>query len=104
MTTRIYCDLCGNTIRDPARFSFGPAAEFYSMQAVQNYPSQYGVVQGIAAGGYVSVNLPTYAAVQTTTQPKIAIETIDLCPRCIGTWMQRVKNITAASDPDAKPS
>lgn len=112
MTTRIYCDNCGNTIRDPQVFCFGPRPNYYSQnqnaqaQAYQLYVA--GQAQGIIGpltpyttsglgGASTTYTLPTNPPV-----PAIAVEEVDLCQHCVPIWMARVKNLTKASDVPAK--
>jgi len=113
VATRIYCDNCGNTIRDPQVFCFGPRYNYYNQnqhaqaQAYNQYvvgqaqaqQNAYGNLGGQVVTAYVP--LPPNPVPPTTSQV-IAVEEVDLCQHCVSIWMARVKNLTKASDVPAK--
>lgn len=93
VATRIYCDLCGNTIRNPAKYVFGPSPLIIHNTSYQTvtYP---GGGAGQLGGSYQTA-MPTSTAYHAPT----TIE-VDLCPTCEKIWMKRVEGITKASAPD----
>lgn len=91
MATRIYCDHCGNTCRNPNVFYYGPAPLLSpSYQNVQAVYVQGGLLGG--GGGFNMPNPPTPPALQNKTS--VVIESIDLCDRCVPIWMERVGKLT----------
>lgn len=99
MATRTYCDMCGNTVRSPAKYCFGPAPTYHYSQQLVSYP-------GVQTQGGLSVlggGQPGYAT-NVTTSPSMATVEVDLCPTCEKIWMKRVEAITKTSEvPDVLP-
>lgn len=95
MATRIYCDNCGNTVREPNKFCFGPLSHLYagsSGGAGGSGASPNGGAGGLfgAGGGF--------GASQQTSRPTTPMHVIDLCDTCQNVWMERVKKLTSASE------
>ena len=107
MATRIYCDHCGNSIKNPNVLSYGPVkiVESYHQHQMQAHhfhviaAQQQNMAQGIASAGQANQAMP-----QPLLKPKILenhpIVDVDLCDHCVPIWMERVRQITAQSDPD----
>jgi hypothetical protein len=93
MATRYTCDHCGNTVAGSSlkKYGYGPYPQMTmvpsSSMGLINNP--YGnSLQGVSQQA-VLTNYPT---------------PVDLCPHCEPIWMERVRQLTAASDPEPKPS
>jgi len=101
MATRIFCDHCGNTIRDPIVFCFGPhkavqdQIDVYRQMHVQHQYAQQGIAWTTASVTTTSGYVPTPPPPQATIS---SLEKIDLCQHCVSTWMSRVRNLTKESD------
>lgn len=119
MGTRRFCDHCGNTCRNPKVYSFGPSAN-HTMQttvAMQNAylatnasnisfsgvtGMPYTVGAGQATAGYGgSGGSGTYCP---PSVPAYGHTDVDLCNTCAPIWLERVRKLTTASDPDAQSS
>ena len=99
MATRQYCDHCGNTIRNPHKYCYGPhPAVNYVATHLPNYAgySQYPGVNAQSNMGTLG-GTPTYSTVATAV-PSPEMVVIDLCDHCVKIWMTRVENLTKASD------
>lgn len=122
MVTKTFCDHCGHVARNHKVLSFGDiqgknvtdARHQIQMQmlAVQNAQAQRnmppyaggggggGIVGGSAgmAGGSAGMAGAYYAP--PPSGPEFEIINVDLCQHCVPLWMNRVKAITKASDPE----
>lgn len=112
MATRTFCDHCGNTVREPNRFTFGPVPVYRDEdEAAKMSKQQYAMVIGQAGvggasggggGGSVSKLIKTVQAQQAAqaapTKPTVQRVNIDLCDNCVPIWMQRVKKLTEPAD------
>ena len=102
MATRIYCDNCGNTCRNPQKYCFGSYAAINYVHYVAKqvpyhatYPQSPNVNMQANAGLLGAT--PTYSTVATTVAtPELVV--IDLCDHCTKIWMTRVENLTKVSD------
>jgi hypothetical protein len=103
MATRTYCDQCGHTCHSPNKLMFGsfmvePSANYVGQQGQQAlggiiYPPGPGNLGSIKMGNPV-YSTPVYS-------PKWYDRVvIDLCDACAPVWIERVKALTQASDPD----
>ena len=90
MATRQYCDHCGNTVRNPKQFCYGP---YPAVNYVQAYVGQ----QQYAAGSTGILGASAYP----TAIPSPEMVVIDLCDHCIPVWTKRVEMLTKASDVQA---
>lgn len=92
MTTKVFCDHCGNVIsnRQSNVFSFGPFR--------RELNKAYGVMANQSLQGINAASQPGSHAL--TPSETVKIEDVDLCNTCAPIWMSRVKNLTQASDPE----
>lgn len=95
MATRTYCDNCGNTVREPNKFCFGPISHFHKkeqqlMQMLKNTQHGNGGAGG-GGGGAVACQPPP-------ASPPMNV--IDLCDTCQNIWIDRVKKLTGESEID----
>jgi len=79
----ITCDHCGNKIPKPNRFSFGPSPS-RSYDEDEDETEEYSPKK----------------RQKTAAVPLPKKETIDLCNLCVPIWMDRVRKLTTASDPE----
>lgn len=109
MATRTYCDQCGNTIREPNVFLFGPKKnldyEKQQLMAALAHQQLAQASQNQGPHGYAGLSSLGGNAGNSqgsTTPPKPMPDTvqIDLCDVCMPIWMARVKKLTSGSDPD----
>lgn len=88
MATRVICDHCGNTISDknPKKYAVlrSPYVSYMAM------PSHQHSLGGLASGlGSQGVSMP---------QVNTPVVEVELCLRCDEIWLNRVKNLTAATE------
>jgi hypothetical protein len=105
MATRIFCDHCGNTIREPLVYSFGPLKQINDhnslIQMQMQQQRQLALMQqNVGMGGNYGGGAAGIASVTTCGSPTSAMIDVDLCPVCAPIWMERVKNLTKRSDPE----
>lgn len=100
MATRIFCDHCGNTITKPNVFCYGPWSD---VQVLAYGGNSGGAAVGSASGGgsgsanwVGGTSNHTYQSVA----PVLKLVKVDLCDVCVPIWLERVRNLTKASDPD----
>lgn len=114
MATRRYCDHCGNTIKTPNVFSYGPfrMIEMYHSQQIQTM-QQAVALQHIwqnsqgqrQLGNLAGANSPPPTQgppAKSHILEKYQTIDVDLCDHCVPLWMERVRQITAQSDPEEK--
>lgn len=107
MATRMFCDQCGNTIRESHKAScyIGPVLTMHDpsqQHAINQYNQAVGVqnAQHLGAGsGSYSVMAGNYIPTTSATTPFLSL---DLCNTCVKSWPERVKHLTRMSDPDVK--
>ena len=92
MTTRIFCDNCGNTTRTPHKFGYGPYPS-YTLSYPQTQGSYQQAISTLGSG--LGSGLGPGSPVVTPTKD---VEIIDLCDHCVNIWMARVKALTQVSD------
>lgn len=93
MATRTFCDQCGNTVKNPRRFSFGPVPA----HEPGPFHGNGGGVGVLGSGGGAFQQ-----ARSVPVEQHFPIVVIDLCPVCAPIWMKRAEALTKASDTDAQ--
>lgn len=103
MGTRLFCDQCGNTVREFKIVSFGrepsPEERRKYEQQVTDYQNHMHMQRLSMYGGgpppQVMPNMP-YPS-QPTEYTRIRVE---LCDGCLPIWLKRVESLTKESDPE----
>jgi hypothetical protein len=103
MATRTFCDHCGSTVRDPKVLSFGDMRSRLARQSEQEglkaaiaaMRNDLNVGKAYAAAAMQNVN-------KSPAADLIPVIDVDLCPRCVPLWLERVRNLCKASDPEEK--
>lgn len=91
MGIRIYCDNCGHTANPVHRMTYGPAPGVPPLDHAvwDDYPMatlRFGnPIQVQSQGSYIP--------------PVCEASTVELYNNCVEIWMNRVKNLTARSNP-----
>jgi len=99
MATRTFCDHCGNTIRNPKVLSFGDLKGVLSRNEAQHRAVMQQVQALHANVQYIPPQAGPVSAKQSGV-PEIGVTHVDLCPTCVPIWLERVKALCKASDPD----
>lgn len=89
MATRTFCDHCGNTVKTPNIFCYGPH------QAVKNEVNAAFNAMHSSHIGQMQI------AGRATNNPALMmpeLTQIDLCDTCVRVWMNRVTALTKTSD------
>lgn len=102
MATRIFCDNCGNTVKEAIEYSYGPYKQIRREEHERMTYMQ--AMAGTARQQTMQGNLSVGVGLQGSVIPKVTAEMIhvDLCQTCVPIWMSRVRNLTQQSDPEEK--
>jgi hypothetical protein len=84
MVTKTFCDHCGNTVGSTSYSRFTISKNGPVFVASPPYPYGVSVGQGVVQ----------------TVQPTTPTLLFDLCPHCEPVWLERIKRLTSASDPE----
>lgn len=101
MATRTFCDHCGNTVRSPHKFQFGPKPVRDNSAEELQYTLEVARVGGFG-GSSGSIKQAMAAIGKPAPVPAHPTTTIDLCDACIPIWLKRVGALCKASDPETK--
>lgn len=103
MGTRRFCDHCGNTCRNPKVYSYGPSANYIMQTTSLAYQNTMAAANAITFTGnamYGSLGGSGGSGAYSPAPPHISHTDVDLCDTCAPIWLERVRKLTAASDPE----
>lgn len=103
MATRTFCDHCGNTVRSPHQFQFGPKPVRDTSSEELQYALRMARIGGFGDGaGSAGIKQAMAGIGKPAPVPAHPTTTIDLCDVCIPIWLKRVSALCKASDPEEK--
>lgn len=101
MGTRLYCDHCGNTVRQFTKLAFGDLdSKIKAVNESHDAMQQQMLLRHQGVGGHSGLVTQGPYTSSPPVKPPIGIIKVELCDNCVPIWMKRVEMICKQSDVD----